>query len=376
MACNLVRDRGLQPTYGMKNGFNMMQAAIKKFIAEEKKSTHKKTIFEDDQCDEGVIFTSVLRKYVYEAVLGGQIEFSGFFRIDIGETGQMTIEYFIIEDPQTVAGGITLMSAIAGFFFDDQGAEAAKEKDFPKDPTPSGSKRARKSGGDASQTKKLEKITESYEPNELEIIRGNTYCRVVHNTQKRYPSLKLPSTVFTKLYHYDRNLLEDYSSIDLVDGIPNEETYYNMFLHELEINERISQSQFAYHFPKLLVSGYWNGHRDRPMHIFQYLGEEMPKRKWDRYKVHRIVEERLQELHSLGNSHNDIRIPNIHVSTAGKVSLIDFGLSDNTNNQKNIERDMMTLDHILGSQDCPEWEDTSSDNSTEEGESQSSSDNE
>ena len=101
-----------------------------------------------------------------------------------------------------------------------------------------------------------------------------------------------------------------------------------MFFNELVINEKIASSQFASNFPKLLVSGYWNGLPDHPMHIFEYLGKEMQEENWDKKKVHRIIKSRLEELHLLGISHNDVRLANIHVSVSGKISLIDFGLSD------------------------------------------------
>lgn len=60
---------------------------------------------------------------------------------------------------------------------------------------------------------------------------------------------------------------------------------------------------------------------------------------------------RLEELHLLGISHNDIRLCNIHVSESGKFSLINFELSDGSDNEKHKKRDFECLDDILGIND-------------------------
>ena len=129
--------------------------------------------------------------------------------------------------------------------------------------------------------------------------------------------------------------------------IPEKEGYYDMFFNELLINERISKSEFAPNFPKLLISGYWNGLSDHPMHIFEYLGKEVPEEKWNNKEVYRVIKSRLKELYLIGISHNDVRPANIHVSVSGKISLIDFGLSDSTNNEEHKKNDLDTLDYIL-----------------------------
>ena len=74
----------------------------------------------------------------------------------------------------------------------------------------------------------------------------------------------------------------------------------------------LANSVFAGKFVKLIVSGYWNGIPSQPIHIFEDLGEEMPYSEWDKSNVHKVVKERLAELHLLGISHNDIRLDNIH----------------------------------------------------------------
>ncbi|CUM48166.1 unnamed protein product [Debaryomyces fabryi] len=96
-----------------------------------------------------------------------------------------------------------------------------------------------------------------------------------------------------------------------------------MFFNELSINAKIAKSEFASKFPKLLVSGYWNGFSDHPMHIFECLGKEVPKEKWNNKTVYRVIKSRLKELHLIGISHNDVRLANIYVSVSGKISLIE-----------------------------------------------------
>ncbi|CUM54864.1 unnamed protein product [Debaryomyces fabryi] len=65
----------------------------------------------------------VLRKYLYQAFLCGtdrvfisdHQSFSGFFKYEIMDDGKMNIDYYVINDPETVEYGI----AIAGFFYKD-----------------------------------------------------------------------------------------------------------------------------------------------------------------------------------------------------------------------------------------------------------------
>ncbi|KAK6455247.1 uncharacterized protein RJT20DRAFT_55736 [Scheffersomyces xylosifermentans] len=119
------------------------------------------------------------------------------------------------------------------------------------------------------------------------------------------------------MYYYDKRWWE--GANDLEVAIPGREDCYEMFFNEHEINERISQSPFSSNYPRILASGYWNGLGDNPMHIFEYLGEELPEEEWDKAEVYRVIRSRLNELHSLGISHNDIRLPNIHVSVSGHI---------------------------------------------------------
>lgn len=84
------------------------------------------------------------------------------------------------------------------------------------------------------------------------------------------------------------------------------------------------------------------------MHIFEYLGREISKEKWNKKKAHAFIKPRLEELRLLGTSSNDVGLENIHVSETHKVSLIDFGLLDSSNNDECEKNDFENLDHILG----------------------------
>lgn len=168
---------------------------------------------------------------------------------------------------------------------------------------------------------------------------------MIYDGAEFYPDLKLPFPVFVKPYYYSSRLWEEDDLMCF--HIPETKDYYGIFFNELAINEKIASSQFASNFPKLLVSGYWNGLSDHPMHIFEYLGKEVPEEKWNNKEVYEVIKSRLEELHLIGISHNDIRLANIHVSVSGKISLIDFGLSDCTNNEEHKKNDFETLDYIL-----------------------------
>ncbi|CAG85704.2 DEHA2C00110p [Debaryomyces hansenii CBS767] len=356
--------------YKMTQGFEEFKTAISN--RRRLRSHSIGNFFPDREWSPRVLFALVLSKYIYQAFLCGTDRilisdhqtFSGFFRYEIVD-GEMIIDYYVINNPETVENGITLRSAIAGFFYknvaDTADTKARLMKSFdianntgikkleesdpffnvrPRDPSGSSGKLARRgfSGN-------LDSVKENDASDNFDAIDGNTYCRVIYDSAEFYPDLKLPSPVFVKLYYYSSRLWEENSLMCL--EIPEKEGYYGMFFNELLINERIAKSEFASNFPKLLVSGYWNGLSDHPMHIFEYLGKEVPEEKWNNKEVYKVIKSRLEELHSIGISHNDIRLANIHVSVSGKISLIDFGLSDCTNNEEHKKNDFETLDYIL-----------------------------
>ncbi|CAG84283.2 DEHA2A00242p [Debaryomyces hansenii CBS767] len=356
--------------YKMMQGFEEFKTAISN--RRRLRSHSLGNFFPDREWSPRVLFALVLSKYIYQAFLCGTDRilisdhqtFSGFFRYEIVD-GEMIIDYYVINNPETVENGITLRSAIAGFFYknvaDTADTKARLMKSFdianntgikkleesdpffnvrPRDPSGSSGKLARRgfSGN-------LDSVKENDASDNFDAIDGNTYCRVIYDSAEFYPDLKLPSPVFVKLYYYSSRLWEENSLMCL--EIPEKEGYYGMFFNELLINERIAKSEFASNFPKLLVSGYWNGLSDHPMHIFEYLGKEVPEEKWNNKEVYKVIKSRLEELHSIGISHNDIRLANIHVSVSGKISLIDFGLSDYTNNEEHKKNDFETLEYIL-----------------------------
>ena len=360
----------------MTEGFEELKAAIESQIENllnrrRLRLQSSGSFFPNREWSPRVLFALVLSKYIYQAFLCGTDRilisdhqtFSGFFKYEIVD-GEMIIDYYVINNPETVENGITLRSAIAGFFYksvgdtadtkarlmksfdiaNNTGIKSIKELDpffnvRPRDPSGSSGKLDR-----PGFSGNLDSVKENDASDNFDAIDGNTYCRVIYDSAEFYPDLKLPSPVFVKLYYYSSRLWKGNSLMCL--ELPEKEGYYGMFFNQLAINEKIASSQFASNFPKLLVSGYWNGLPDHPMHIFEYFGKEMQEDNWDKKKVHRVIKSRLKELHLLGISHNDVRPANIHVSVSGKISLIDFGLSDCSNNEKRKKNDFENLDYI------------------------------
>ena len=360
--------------YFLTKGLQELKLAITDFV--EKRLNLKQLrlhenqhIFEDREWSPRVLCALVLRKYLYQAFLCGtdrvfisdHQSFSGFFKYEIMDDGKMIIDYYVINDPETVEHGITLRSAIAGFFYkDNTEALSTKEKlaglieisqktkgpdplanvlpRLVEEPTPSRKRKRSKISG-SQLRERLITIEESYEV-DFDAIRGNTFCRIIYNPAASFPNLGLllPSTVFVKWYNYPEQAQENF---------PDKDSYYDMYVNELEINEMLANSSFAANFAKLIVSGYWNGIPSQPMHIFEDLGEEIPSTEWDKFRVHKVVKERLAEIHLLGISHNDIRLDNIHVSISGRVTLIDFGLAFYPSSEEQKKRDFEALDELV-----------------------------
>ncbi|MDN5664434.1 MAG: DUF3698 domain-containing protein, partial [Staphylococcus equorum] len=360
--------------YFLTKGLQELKLAITDFV--EKRLNLKQLrlhenqhIFEDREWSPRVLCALVLRKYLYQAFLCGtdrvfisdHQSFSGFFKYEIMDDGKMIIDYYVINDPETVEHGITLRSAIAGFFYKDNTEALSTKEKFAglieisqktkgpdplanvlprlvEEPTPSRKRKRSKISG-SQLRERLITIEESYEV-DFDAIRGNTFCRIIYNPAASFPNLGLllPSTVFVKWYNYPEQAQENF---------PDKDSYYDMYVNELEINEMLANSSFAANFAKLIVSGYWNGIPSQPMHIFEDLGEEMPYTEWDKYMVHKVIKERLTELHLLGISHNDVRLDNIHVSILGRITLIDFGLAVYPSSEERKKRDFEALDELL-----------------------------
>ena len=360
--------------YFLTKGLQELKLAITDFV--EKRLNLKQLrlhenqhIFEDREWSPRVLCALVLRKYFYQAFLCGtdrvfisdHQSFSGFFKYEIMDDGKMIVDYYVINDPETVEHGITLRSAIAEFFYKDNiealsmkgrlaGLIEISQKAKGPDPLanvlprpveePTQSRKRKRSKMFGSQLRKrLITIEESNEV-DFDAIRGNTFCRIIYNPAASFPNLGLllPSTVFVKWYNYPEPAQENF---------PDKDSYYDMYVNELEINEMLANSSFAGKFAKLIVSGYWNGIPSQPMHIFEDLGEEIPSTEWDKFRVHKVVKERLAEIHLLGISHNDIRLDNIHVSILGRITLIDFGLADYPSSEERKKRDFEALDELL-----------------------------
>ena len=144
-------------SYCLPQGFEELKAAIKDYkqklsIGTPLRAMKSPLVFEDkvknksrrEEWSPRVIFALVLRKYLYQAFLCGTDRvfvsdhqaFSGFFKYKIvrdDEVGdKMVIDYYVINDPETIADGITLRSAIAGFFYNNE-ADALKTMESLKE---------------------------------------------------------------------------------------------------------------------------------------------------------------------------------------------------------------------------------------------------
>ena len=115
--------------YKMMQGFEEFKTAI---LNRRRLRLHSiGNFFPDREWSPRVLFALVLSKYIYQAFLCGTDRilisdhqtFSGFFRYEIVD-GEMIIDYYVINNPETVENGITLRSAIAGFFYKSVGDTA------------------------------------------------------------------------------------------------------------------------------------------------------------------------------------------------------------------------------------------------------------
>ncbi|CUM67603.1 uncharacterized protein PRCAT00005303001 [Priceomyces carsonii] len=208
--------------YYPARGFEELKATLKEYnksLSDQRNlrlhSTH--TIFQDREWTPRVVCALVLRKYIYQAFLCGtdrvfisdHQSFSGFFRYNIANDGSMVINYYVINDPETVEHGITLRSAIAGFFYEER-KEALDTKERlakvlevgtktkgtdpfdnivprPVEEPSQGRKRSKLSGSELSR--ELKSIEENIDYDDFEEIYGNTYCRIVYDASKCYPGL-------------------------------------------------------------------------------------------------------------------------------------------------------------------------------------------
>ncbi|KAK6454129.1 uncharacterized protein RJT20DRAFT_148198 [Scheffersomyces xylosifermentans] len=147
---------------------------------------------------------------------------------------------------------------------------------------------------DASSTSSTSNILDNGRWNVDRDIFGSTLCRVEYDSATNLPTLELPSVVFVKKYYYDRSWWKENNEFAL-NEIPERDDYYEMFFNELKLNQMIAESQYASNYPKLLCSGYWNGLGNHLIHIFEYLGEELPEQEWDKRKVYQTIKDRLKE---------------------------------------------------------------------------------
>ncbi|KAK6456980.1 uncharacterized protein RJT20DRAFT_134278 [Scheffersomyces xylosifermentans] len=278
--------------YKLYEGFEQMMELIRNY--QPNPADENQRFFTLRLWNPAVCFTLLLRKYLYQAMICGT------------NRGFLSDHNTFSDDPETVSDGITLRIDR----LDNVGPKCAWSSDPSSRPSSSSSKR--------KYIPTLPTIVQDNGTWNVERdIFGSTLCRVEYNAAKNFPTLELPPVVFVKKYCYDRSWWKENNDFEFHE-VPERDAYYDIFFNELKFNHTIAESQYASNFPKILCSGYWNGLGYHLVHIFEYLGQEMPEQEWDKYKVYSVIKDRLKEIHSLGISHNDIRIPNIHVSVSGK----------------------------------------------------------
>lgn len=117
--------------YKLAEGFQHLKIAIEKFKlrlanGRQLRLNINPPMFEG-KWSKGIAFALVFRKYLFQAFISGtnrvfvsdHEKFTGFFQYEFKQEDQMSIKYFVINNPETTEHGITLMSAIAGFFYRD-----------------------------------------------------------------------------------------------------------------------------------------------------------------------------------------------------------------------------------------------------------------
>ncbi|KAK6455346.1 uncharacterized protein RJT20DRAFT_148191 [Scheffersomyces xylosifermentans] len=253
------------PNYLMASGFEEMRKNISMF---------KNMINHDEtpcigSWDVGSSFSFVFRKILLQAFVLGtdrffvsdHSTFSGFFRYEVFKGGsELDIHYFVINDPETVADGITLRSAIAGFFYKTvEQTRTTREilRGWVKE---------------ANLKRELIDPLKNANPRNLDGYNLRLSRNIPGMSGKMIDIL--PPKVFTKLYYFSKEMVENSG----VYTYPNIKKLYHMFFNELAINKKVEKSKFASNYPKLLVSGFWNGYKDHPMHIFEYLGKEVSRK--------------------------------------------------------------------------------------------------
>ncbi|KAK6455238.1 uncharacterized protein RJT20DRAFT_136390 [Scheffersomyces xylosifermentans] len=241
--------------YKLNEGFERMMELIRNY--QQNPADANQLFFPSRLWTSAVCFTLLLRKYLYQAMICGTNRvflsdhntFSGFFEYNFNENGIMNIEYYIIGNPETVSDGITLRI--------DRLDNVGLKCSWSLDPSwkPSSSSSSSSKG--------------QYIPTVPTIVQDNGRWNVERD---------IFGIVFVKKYYYDRSWWKENNGFALHE-VPERDAYYNIFFNELKINHTIAESQYASNFPKILCSGYWNGLGDHLVHIFEYLGQEMPEQE-------------------------------------------------------------------------------------------------
>ncbi|KAK6459808.1 uncharacterized protein RJT20DRAFT_132926 [Scheffersomyces xylosifermentans] len=263
--------------YRMDDGFKGLMA----YLGTRPSLQVNGRMFEDNDWNSTICFTKVLRKYLYQAFVTGTNRillsdvnnFSAFLEYEFNKERKLVIRYYVVSDPESIEEGFTLRSLIAGFF--NNSFDGAKRIFDALEVTSNGAVLLNGSidildnvGPSATNSKKSSSSSpprKRWPPTILEDQGewgdnihdnpGNTYCRVEYDAAKSFPQFELPSTVFVKIYYYDKEWLMDGHSFGLDDEGRDTEQYYDMFFNELDINEKIGASEFAHNYPKILASG-------------------------------------------------------------------------------------------------------------------------
>lgn len=252
--------------YYLYRGFKELKSAM------ENVNGPIECIFPGREWSPRIFSTLTLRRFIYHAFHCGtdrvfisyHQSFSGFFKYEIIDS-QMEIDYYIITDAETVLEGVTLRSAIAGFFFKTEEEALNTRKTLAKifqvacsskgfDPLLNILPRPVELLGKLSpiELQELEIIEEMVGLNDFEIISHEPYWRIIHDAVKWYPSYEPSIHCGVKLYYYSKLFSEDQENDLSWVSIPDKREYYEMFVNEFAINKILAESKFASNFPKLI----------------------------------------------------------------------------------------------------------------------------
>lgn len=354
--------------YFLEPGFERFMDSHKEYKEQVRNKSRKELkepayIFRSGTWTPCMLFGWVLRRYLYEALICGTDRvfisdhqtFSGFFQYEFISDIQMVINFYVINDPETVGHGITLKYAMAGFFHKDLSEACETKANLARYLKVGKTTRGVDLFSNVGPAVGRKCSTEIMPPEENSVpgeivqhIYSKTHCRILYNPKGCYPhaKLNLPTKVFVKLYHYDVSVWEAHHITDLFLHLTWND-YYDACYDEIKVYKKISDSKYACNFPILYKAALSNGRDDHIILVFEYLGEELPVDRWEMEKVYKVIKSRLEELHSLGITHNHVKLDHIHVSVSGRITLVGLGCSGFEADDEHKSRDFESLDNIF-----------------------------